>query len=816
MIVINQFITKSELLKEMANQLSAPDISLHLDVEILPNFLNTAVAFTIFNYQISNFPKPVFWLSYNREIVHFLHNCQASFPPNFLAAQQPLLTAQKPEFSKEYLSLLSLEFENTNLESVENNTLITGLGNYLGTQSENLAENQTDFESDLENNFEMQNNEMERLEAENLERERIKNAIPKVKIVESLENNSEQISDFTNRQSSFIDFGKIKNPKKSNINLQREFQQEFATQKQQVRKKIDFNFPISEQLKNISDYESLSSKNLFRQNRYNRSSLIGDIKTEKPKKLTNWFQFPKNIWSRMKFKENLQNQPVNLNLSKVFNSQESFRNGFQNKNPKNSQIFQNDFQDGLSPVFSQNSQNSVKTSNLNYNLSQNNSNQNKTSNQNFEIKNRQRFSENTENKPQTIQKLPTIPKIDKAKIPKIRFHKDVFADFNKNYFSQISSQIFGGSWLKKNVLAASAGSFSVAIIIFLFFVSFFPTQAYTLEISPVGGFGEADFELNLQQFETKNLILENQVQTIPSGKENLQLPKATGKVQLINRGNNSVLLTNGGFLLVSKERIYFQLPSGNSNTITIPANNVAKPLEVQIEAENKGENYNLPINETLSITNLKGEGVCDNCFGKTVEEIKNSKPNPANIISENDKKNLLEKSNAEINEKIEIEVQNMIKNGNLSNQSWLKTLDKNQTFVGEVGKAASELKLTTKINLNLFGLKNSQIFRLLKEKNDKIFQANNFQIVSSSGWDAESKTVKVKIGYNYSQYENLSTSEILEELSQNPVNEVQKKFQAKYSGLRNIKKEEKGLKVPGVAPRVNIDIIKNEKVDVNN
>ena len=115
MLIITNQITKTELLKEMSNSLANSETSLHLEVESLPNFLNTGVAFTIFNYQISNFPKPVFWLSYDNSIVQFLHNCHAKFPPNFLEAQQPLLTAANSELFSQYLDLdnLSSELEST-------------------------------------------------------------------------------------------------------------------------------------------------------------------------------------------------------------------------------------------------------------------------------------------------------------------------------------------------------------------------------------------------------------------------------------------------------------------------------------------------------------------------------------------------------------------------------------------------------------------------------------------------------------------------------------------------------------------------------
>ena len=848
MIIVNKEITKNELLKEMAIQLHLPDPTLSLEIESLPNFLNTPVAFTIFNYQISNFPKTVFWLSYNPQILEFLHNCQANFPPNFLASQLPLLTTQEPQFSQEYLSLISQEFENVE-EPVEEEP-------------------------------------------------------PKIKIVESINEdvNFERVSDFTTQDNRFINFSNLKKkPEEAPKGFQNEFPGEKnfddSEQKSQRvvknRKKIDFNFPISEQLKNISDYESLSVRNLFRQKTYNSSSLIRDgkeinseipenydtrrsnSKTQIPQKKSQnrFFKifFPnKNKPKRSKVEFDFtdfdnfnpkpskfsqkENAKINTDKTETENYFHSKKNPaqkpFQNQ-PQNqfeSQSYQDQFQESTketraeaknfapnqnefpSQGFNSASNFTENDSRINQKTSQNqgfnpnsfnpfsglNSNfgnsQKKASN--FENSNPANNSHNPEKQNKKFIKTKPFPEnfSSTKENSRVRFQNDVFSDFSKKKLKNFWNSFL----LKKNVLVLGISSSSIAIFIFLFFVSFFPTQAYTLEISPVGGVGETELELNLQQFESKNLLFENQNSVIPTGKEEIKLPKAIGKVQLINRGNRPVFLTNGGFLLTSKDRVYYQLPLGNSSTLSIPAGNQNNPIEVQIEAEEAGNNYNLDKDEILTITNLKGEGVCDNCFGKVLESVKNTKPNPSAIISEEDKKNLIAKANAEIVTKIEKEAQEMNKNNTLSDQSWFKTLDKNEIFVGEVGKPASELKLTTKMNINLFGLKNSQIFRLLKEKNDKIFQASGFQIISSSGWDSENKSIKVKISYNYSQYDNLSTDEILTELAQSPVSEVQKKFQARYAGLKKIQKEETGIKVPGITPRVNIDIIKNENIDVNN
>jgi hypothetical protein len=67
MIPVSSKTTKKELLQSLQDT-SAESGILYIKLKSLPSFLNTPVAFTIFNYQIGTFPREIVWVSGNASI----------------------------------------------------------------------------------------------------------------------------------------------------------------------------------------------------------------------------------------------------------------------------------------------------------------------------------------------------------------------------------------------------------------------------------------------------------------------------------------------------------------------------------------------------------------------------------------------------------------------------------------------------------------------------------------------------------------------------------------------------------------------------
>jgi hypothetical protein len=78
MITINSNTKKKDLLNQLAKA-ADEEGTLFVNLESRPNFLATPISFTIFNYQISNYPRKLVWNSNRPEIRNFLRDCHVEY-----------------------------------------------------------------------------------------------------------------------------------------------------------------------------------------------------------------------------------------------------------------------------------------------------------------------------------------------------------------------------------------------------------------------------------------------------------------------------------------------------------------------------------------------------------------------------------------------------------------------------------------------------------------------------------------------------------------------------------------------------------------
>jgi hypothetical protein len=78
MITITEHTTKKDLLNQLA-RVANEEGTLFVNLESRPNFLATPISFTIFNYQISNYPRKLVWNSDRPAIRNFLRDCHVEY-----------------------------------------------------------------------------------------------------------------------------------------------------------------------------------------------------------------------------------------------------------------------------------------------------------------------------------------------------------------------------------------------------------------------------------------------------------------------------------------------------------------------------------------------------------------------------------------------------------------------------------------------------------------------------------------------------------------------------------------------------------------
>jgi hypothetical protein len=105
MITLNISTSKKELLDELARLADKGGSELYLKIESLPTFLTTPISFTVFNYQISNYPREIIWASEHAGILNFLENCNVRMPDLSQYNDNGLVKADKNKYPNKSLDI---------------------------------------------------------------------------------------------------------------------------------------------------------------------------------------------------------------------------------------------------------------------------------------------------------------------------------------------------------------------------------------------------------------------------------------------------------------------------------------------------------------------------------------------------------------------------------------------------------------------------------------------------------------------------------------------------------------------------------------
>lgn len=122
MIILISSVSKSEFVEQLSSQSGQPGV-LYINVESLPAFLDTQVSATIFSYQLSNYPREIFWASKDGDILQLLRDSQLNvvdnyFKPHHLSEQ--VSSEDVPEKSLDFAPGFSVQINSTpDLQIVE-------------------------------------------------------------------------------------------------------------------------------------------------------------------------------------------------------------------------------------------------------------------------------------------------------------------------------------------------------------------------------------------------------------------------------------------------------------------------------------------------------------------------------------------------------------------------------------------------------------------------------------------------------------------------------------------------------------------------
>jgi hypothetical protein len=778
MLKINSATTKKQLLNSLASFANQKD-DLSIEVESLPNFLTTPVAFTIFSYQLSNYPRKILWTSQNPTIFGFLRTCKI------------LTFTQKPE---SYLSQNKSRTDviysnNSNPKRKPILASMDSLSSKKPPKISIVSEKKLTLTPQIikKENFEVQKPQIQKPSSQPFPTFRGYNSQqiqPKRPFVRAKDLLKES---FYKNNLLFDNEGLIENSKNDEENITQR-QDSFVTSLQKLFKrdiqkksepKTTFFNKNSSELNSQKSHKNSKIPNLFFETKEKKQPLEAD-KIKKISSTSNNTEFLslKNLLKDIK--------PVDSNLRPVIDLQKpkpqenSLRN-FLNNNLDS----QNNFEENLSAYDKTKTEEKSKFKEKEF----------------IKIKSNQKETDQKAGFQDLDSWIKKIENTRKALNNKTSVN---------NYFSQ-SFQTQQNFSVNKNFSFVNwfFASFLLTSLVLMFLTSF-PTQVYTLNINPTEETAKADLNFDKKDFSSNTVPLEISATTPATEAKEISILKAIGKVEITNNTNSNIFFDSEGIILIANNGLKYKHIKQEEDPGTFRINPKSSVL-ITIEAVDSGDEYELSENTVIrKITNLKSASLGSNLFAVVKQKISNKTfSETEKIVAQNDIDKLSTKVKEQINTTKEEQIQKIGQRaGSLGNVNWVKNTSLGITFDKQVGQQAEKITGEGKTSIQIFYLEKKIIENRLKNINSEIAQVNSYKILESSGNFEDKNPITIRIEYTYLNYSEINKQKVSESIVNNNHNldSLKNDLKQEYPYIQNIERTESGFTIPGVPARIEISV----------
>lgn len=341
---------------------------------------------------------------------------------------------------------------------------------------------------------------------------------------------------------------------------------------------------------------------------------------------------------------------------------------------------------------------------------------------------------------------------------------------------------------------------------------FFPTNVYSLDVVSDKKDVSSELTLSPNRFlkQDRNINETDQIQA--TGKETINLNQARGKVTIVNRSGGAVSFNRAGIILVSSNGLeYKHIPvNGEPGTFTVPARSdlSGQNLTLTIEASGSGSNYNLPKDSTLRVLNLKRDLIGSLLQAVVSEDVNVLKETGSSIVRNEDLKSLENQVSKKIEDSIAPLI-NSIKNEDIyTDPSWYNLEDLKYVYTQNVGDVAETVGVTATAKVKIYYLNKSLLEEELKliVKDLKRLISVKSITYTGEGFGEVSNPITLNLDYIYSEKIDLDQTELANKLANSDFSTAKSDLQEDYPQIKNIEKQEQGVRLPGVPARVNVTI----------
>jgi len=349
----------------------------------------------------------------------------------------------------------------------------------------------------------------------------------------------------------------------------------------------------------------------------------------------------------------------------------------------------------------------------------------------------------------------------------------------------------------------------------LVFYSFFPTNVYSVNVVPQKKTAQNTFDLPVSKFLIQNRNFNATAETAGTGTEIVNLNQARGKVSLINRSGGSISFNRNGIILLSGDGSeYRQLPvSGDPGTYVIPgrSNVVGGSVEINVQSVKNGTDFNLPKDSVLKVYNLNRDLIGGLLTATVTEDINVSKASGKKIIQNQDLKKIQQENLLDLEKQSQTELQLIANETTFTDPKWYSLSEVIDVYTHASGDVAETVGATTTAKSKLYYLNQNVIEDELKKVNEDVSKLISISNLSYTGdFSRSDSNIQLVIDYQYSQKINLDENELADKLNNQDFSKTRSELKNSYPQITEIKKEEQGLRLPGVPARVNVNIDRGE------
>ncbi len=364
--------------------------------------------------------------------------------------------------------------------------------------------------------------------------------------------------------------------------------------------------------------------------------------------------------------------------------------------------------------------------------------------------------------------------------------------------------------LSKNFQLITGAVLTTCLLILFLLV--FPTNVYTVEIeSPLL---EESTEVNIpvSDFSQKPIVVSTNSEIDATGRKEVETVNATGSAILVNQSGNAINLTNGGFYLVANgQRYKHEFDANLPRTIVVPSrNDLNGPrVEIEVRAVQEGAGANQPEDTRFSVINLKEQNVGNALFGLAVTPIQNKELSGDRVVTQSDLDLLATTNEGEIAQEIGREISNIQEEGIFTNPEWYVRAETDQEYNASVGDTKPEVSLATTTNLTLYYLPQEIIANKIKTENDKVEEVTEVLIKEQDGDFADpANQISLDIFYSYLEATEIDTNSVSQTLAkETDFVQAEQKLKEQYPYIKSIDKQEIGVQMPMVQPKIDINVV---------